>query len=302
MKILTTLFNLFIICSLINCSTRTELKSKIPYPDPQPDSVAHPFLPGIVSRPDSLDFNAAFSPDGKLFYFARSENGKYNIYVTAFDGMAWGNASLAPFSEPEFSEADPFILPDGSLYLISDRPKDARDSIRDFDIWVIRPGEEHGSWGAPENLEAVNSDSTEYYVSLAANGNLYFASNRPGGYGSHDIYVSKFVNGKYTTPENLGPGINSAEMEHDPLISKDEGYIIFTSLNREGGLGEADLYYSVRENVDQPWPVSLNLGKQFNTPTYEYCPYLTPDSEFFFYSSDYDVKWISTKSLPFKVD
>ncbi len=284
---------------LVRCSEKADIH--INYPADQPDSIALSFLPEIVSRPDSLDFNSAFSPDGKLFYFARSQGGKYDVYQTAFDGNTWGHPVLAPFSTTEYSEADPFILPDGSLYFISDKPQDASDTIRDFDIWVIRP-EKNGTWSTPENVREVNSDSTEYYVSLSSNGNLYFASNRPGGYGSHDIYVSEFLNGKYSTPVNLGTSVNTAEMEHDPLISKDELFIIFTAVNRQGGFGQGDLYYAVRKSVDEPWGSSTNLGERFNTPTYEYCSYLTPDNKFFFYSSDYDVKWISAKNLPVRIE
>ena len=300
MRLLTLALTIVSAFHLMCCSIKHDFESNFVYPDPKPDTVALPFLPGIVSS-DSLDFNAAFSPDGKLFYFARSFNGNWQIYQTAFDGKNWSSPSFAPFSERQYSMADPFITSDGSVYFISNRPRNERDTLPDFDIWVVHH-QENGQWSAPENIQEVNSDSTEYYVSLAANSNLYFASNRSGGYGSHDIYVSKFVNGKYTTPVNLGANINSAEMEHDPLILNDERCIIFTSVNREGGLGEADFHYATRENADQPWSSALNLGKQFNTPTYEYCPNLTPDSKFFFYSSEYDVKWIATKNLPFKLE
>jgi hypothetical protein len=283
---------------LVQCSEKAEVH--ISYPKEQPDSIALSFLPNLVSRPDSLDFNSAFSSDGKLFYFARSQGGKYDIYQTAFEGNTWKTPVLAPFSTTEYSEADPFILPDGSIYFISDKPKDALDTLRDFDIWVIHP-EKNGTWSTPQNIQEVNSDSTEYYVSLSSNGNLYFASNRPGGYGSHDIYVSRFVNDKYSTPVNLGPAVNTTEMEHDPLISRDERFIIFTSVNRPDGFGQGDLYYATRKAVDAPWSSSTNLGEGFNTPTYEYCSYLTPDNKFFFFSSDYDVKWVSAEKLPIKI-
>jgi Tol biopolymer transport system component len=291
----------FILALLNCCALRDADSSRLSYPDPKPDSIALTFLPGIVSRPDSLDFNSAFSPDGKFFYFARSERGKYQIYVTAYNDKQWGLPKLASFSEEDYSEADPFFLSDGSLYFISDRPRDEQDSVRDYDIWRIRPLED-GQWSSPENVREVNSDSTEYYVSLAPNKNVYFASNRAGGFGSYDIYVSKFINGKYTTPVNLGPSINSAGMEHDPLILNNECALIFTAVSRTAGYGEADLHYSTRESSNQPWQSALNMGALINTPTYEYCPYLTPDGKFFFFSSQYDVKWTAAEHLPFDIE
>ena len=279
----------------MQCTSEIRQHSSIIYPQPLPDSAPVRFLPGIVSS-DSLDFNAAFSPDGNRFYFARSGKGKWIIFVTEQRNGAWTTPVPAPFSEPEYSQADPFITTDGTVYYISNRPQHAGDTIQDFDIWLIRP-QDNGAWGRPENLQVVNSDSSEYYVSLAANGNLYFASNRDGSSGSHDIYVSRLVNGSYAKPENLGPAINSESMEHDPMIAPDEQYLIFTSVDRADSYGSADLYYALR-NSDGTWLPARNMGDQFNTDTYEYCSYLTPDNRYFFYSSEYDVKWISTKLFP----
>jgi Tol biopolymer transport system component len=291
------LFIMVITLLLVQCS-RDRTQFSISYPKPLPDSIALPFLPGIVTG-DSLDFNSAFSRDGKRFYFARSVKGKWRIFMSEFVNGAWRQLVLAPFTEAEYSQADPFITADGTLYYISNRPRNAEDTIPDYDIWYIRP-QSDGSWSKPVNVEAVNSDSTEYFVSLADNGNLYFASNRTGTIGSHDIYVSKYVNGGYSTPENLGAKINSPQMEHDPVISPDEQFLIFTSVDRTDTFGSADLYYSLH-NDDGTWTPAKNMGDKFNTDTYEYCSYLTPDGQYLFYSTDYDVKWISTKHFPWKV-
>lgn len=283
----------------MRCSREQTGQTSIVYPEPAPDSISLPFLPGIVSG-DSLDFNASFSPDGKYFYFSRSSKGKWMIYRTEWNEGTWSKPVLAPFTEREYSQADPFITADGTLYYISNRPRHQGDTLPDYDIWFIRP-QPDGSWTKPENPENVNSDSTEYYMSRAANGNLYFASNRVGTVGSHDIYVSRYVDGHYTTPENLGNAINSETMEHDPMISPDEQFLIFTSVDRADSYGSGDLYYSIR-NSDGTWAPAKNMGSKFNTNTYEYCSYVTPDNQYLFYSSDYDVKWISTRHFPWRTD
>jgi Tol biopolymer transport system component len=284
---------------IVQCTSRRERVTPISYPHPLPDSVALTFLPGIVSR-DSLDFNAAFSPDGERFYFSRSVNGKWMIYMTALHDSVWSKPTLAPFTETEYSQADPFFTHDGTLYYISNRPRDPLDTIPDYDIWFVRP-QPDGSWSAPENPKNINSDSTEYYVSLAANGNIYFASNRVGTMGSHDIYMSRYVNGAYTAPENLGAGVNSNQMEHDPMISPDEQALIFTSVDRSDSYGSGDLYYSLRD-ANGAWSSAKNMGSKFNTDSYEYCSYLTPDARYLFYSTNYDVKWIDTRYLPWLAD
>lgn len=281
---------------IISCSNNKN-DNNIIYPEPKPDTVALKFLPGIVCS-DTLEFNAAFSPNGKSFYFARSHNRKYLMLETVFDGKNWSSPKPFLAVDTAFSNADPFITADGTMYFISDMPRNANDTTRDFDIWAMK--KQGSKWGKPENIAAVNSDSIEYYVSVAATGNLYFSSNRPGGLGEHDIYVSKKVNGQYTKPVNLGPAINSAGTEHDPLIFPDESILIFTAVNRTDGHGEADLYYSFR-NSDSTLTQAKNMGTKINTASYDYCPNYSSDLKYFFYSSESDVKWIDLNYVKSKI-
>ncbi|MEJ1239204.1 hypothetical protein WBG78_13800 [Chryseolinea sp. T2] len=291
--LLKSLMSVLFVGIIIQCTSQESAWST-EYPEPLPDSAALRFLPGIVSR-DSLDFNSAFSRDGSKFYFAGSAKGKWIIYMSEWKEGTWNKPVLAPFTELDYSQADPFVSADGTIYYISNRPRNATGPAEDFDIWYVRP-QRDGSWSKPENLGAVNSDSTEYYVSVADNGNVYFASNRKGSLGDHDIYMSRYEHGKYSTPENLGPSINSLQMEHDPMIAPDESYMIFTSVDRNDSKGSGDLYYSLR-NADGSWSQAKNMGNKVNTDTYEYCSYVTPDGKYLFYSSEFDVKWIGTSQF-----
>lgn len=255
---------------------------------------AIPFLPGLVSK-DAVDFGAAFSPDGKSFYFSRTENKRSRIYSTRYDGSNWTEPVPVPFSKENYSDADPAFAPDGKLYFISNRPVSINDTLQDYDIWSVK-SLSNGKWLEPENVKKVNTDSSEYYISFSKNGNMYFASSRKGGYGEEDIYVSRLVNGQYTDPENLGPVINTAFSEYDPCISPDELLIVFASPNRPGGFGKADLYGS-KKVTGKAWLQPVNLGAVFNTATREYCPYFSPDGKYFFFSSEGDVKWIGIEAL-----
>jgi Tol biopolymer transport system component len=278
----------------VQCATpkhEYQRQSLIEYPQPLPDSVALIFLPGIISIKDSFEFNAVYAPDGKSIYFSRANKYLHDIYVTTWNGEMWSPPAIAPFAINEYAEGDPFFGPNGKLYFISNRPTTNSDTTLDFDIWSVS-NQENGTWSEPENVKVINSDSAEYYVTIADNGNLYFASNRQGGFGSHDIYVSKLLNGNYFLPENLGTSINAVEMEHDPFISKDEQTLFFTSVDRVDSFGSADIYYSVRDENGH-WTNAKNLGKTINTPTYDFCSFLSGDSKYFFYASEKDVKWIS---------
>lgn len=270
-------------------------ESDIPYPKPYPDSSAITFLPGLVSV-DGLDFNSGFSPDGQSFYFSRSQNGQWDIFVSHYTKGSWSNPVRTSFCDEKYSEADPAFSPDGKLFFISNKPRQAETTRKDFDIWYVEENDA-GGWSSATNVVAVNSDSSEYYVSFSANGNLYFGSSRPGGCGHEDIYVSRFVNGAYTNPENLGANINSPESEHDPCVSIDERFIVFKSENRDDGFGEADLYFSTLDDDKRLWNRAQNLGAKINTKSYEYCPYFSPDGKYFFFSSQYDIMWMDMQVL-----
>ena len=275
---------------ITNCST-IDSSANIAYPEPMPDSTAKVFLPGIVSK-EGLDFNAAFSSDGKTFYFSRSRNGKYVIFESRYNGTLWQEPTISNLFDTLYSNTDPFVAADGALYFISKRPKDKNDTIADYDIYrLVKQGE---NYAAPEYLTGVNSDSTEYYVSVARSGNIYFASYRNGNL---DLYMSKKVTNGYEEPVNLGQVINSVFDEHDPLIAPDESFLVYTS-TRADGFGEADLYISF--NTNGRWGNPRNMGIGINTKAYEYCPYLTPDGKYFFYSSENEVKWISSDVLKSK--
>jgi len=298
---LSTILAVILIPGIDSCrpSGNERLMTQIPYPSPIPDSTSLSFLRGIVSK-DSLDFNAAFSPDGMSFYFTRSENGNLKIYVTHYDGQKWIDPIRPSSVESNYSEADPAFAPDGRLYFISNRPKNQSDSIPDYDIWFVTPLAD-GNWSTPENLQSVNSDSSEYYVSFTNNCNLYFSSSRMGGYGEEDIYVSKWMKNQYGSPENLGTAINSEKSEYDPFISPQEDFIVFTSSGREDSFGKGDLYCSKLNNEKQ-WLTAAHLGETFNTKTRDYCPYISPDSRYFFYCSARDVKWIDARILKLQMD
>lgn len=277
-------------CCMACCTHSQQLSQKVTvrYPVPLPDTIAQTFLPGIVSS-DTLDFNATFSPDGKTFLFSRSHNKRYIILESTYNGKEWTTPSPSPLFDSSYSNVDPFFSPDGDLYFISNRPKDATDTSKDYDIYKLPMS--NGGAGKPVRLNEVNSDSTEYYVSLSRNGNIYFSSYRDGNL---DLYMSRKTNGHYEKPVSLGPTINSSHDEHDPLIAPDESWLIFPS-DRPGGFGEADLYITFKKNGQ--WQQPQNMGNRINTKKYEYCPNLSPDGKYFFFSSERNVKWIGSQIL-----
>jgi len=260
-----------------------------------PGTTPEIFAPGVISTTYG-EFASAFSPGGKEFYFCVNESsGRETMMFMRQENNQW-NPPQAPLFISPLNDCDPFFSFDGNrLYFISTRKKKGRGGARDWDIWYVeRSGE---SWSEPINIgPPVNSIMDEYYVSLTKDGTIYFASNRSGGLGSFDIYRSRFVDGHYAEPQNLGAAINSKYLEHDPFIAPDESYIVFTSVDRPGGFGTGDLYISFR-NKEGTWNEAENLGESFNTKSYDFCPMLSPDGKYFFFTRAGAIYWVRVEAI-----
>jgi Tol biopolymer transport system component len=257
---------------------RTSHPYDVAGPKPEPTV----FAEGIISTGD-YDSHPAFTPDGKTLYFLRSDPNFsfWTILVSRFENGRWRTPQVAPFSG-QYSDADPFITSDGSrLYFISNRPV-AGKSKPDLDIWMMEKTER--GWSEPKNPGApINSSGNEWYPTLAANGTIYFGSDREGGKGRTDIYRARLVNGAYTQAENLGDAVNSKLNEFEPLIAPDESYMIFMAGGRADGHGGFDLYITYNRNGE--WTNPTNLGDQINTSGNEYSPTISPDKKYFFWTS-----------------
>lgn len=132
-----------------------------------------------------------------------------------------------------------------------------------------RSASDPSEWSQPVNLgPTVNSSAAEIAPEISKDGlSLYFASNRPGGLGANDIYVSRraSVDDPWGAPTNLtmlnGPGADAG-----PHLSRD-GHWLFFSSARPGAMGGNDLYVSYRQNThdDFAWEAPVNLGPAVNS-------------------------------------
>jgi Tol biopolymer transport system component len=216
------------------------------------------FAENVISTADD-ESHPAFTPDGRTLYFLKNDPSfnHWTIVVSHEQNGKWSTPEVAPFSG-QFSDTDPFITLDGQrFFLISTRPVSGK-AKEDTDIWMMSGegaapeagagNKTAGSWSAPQHLAAVNSDANEWFPTVSKNGNLYFGSERPGGKGRCDLYVSRLVDGKYQTPKNLGEPINTAANEVEPFIAPDESYIIFAGTGLPESRGAYDLYVSFRRD------------------------------------------------------
>jgi len=136
---------------------------------------------------------------------------------------------------------------------------------------------EYTDWSPPENLGGiVNSAFNEQNAELSKDGlEIYFASNRRGGLGGLDIWVTRRISldSPWEAPVNLGAPINTASADFAPNLSID-GHLLFFASNRAGGEGGNDLYVSRRHypNDDEAWSAPVNLGAAVNTKENEQAP------------------------------
>ncbi|MCF6331882.1 MAG: OmpA family protein [Draconibacterium sp.] len=149
-----------------------------------------------------------------------------------------------------------------------------------------------GSWGLAKPIIEINTSKNEGAQSISVNGKflLFTACNRSDGYGSCDIYYSKRVNGKWSTPKNAGPPVNSKAWETQPSFSSDNRYLYFSS-NRSGGKGKKDIwraeFLGMIGNGKIKWGEPENLGDSINTQGNEISPFIHANNKSFYYASDY---------------
>jgi len=189
------------------------------------------------------DAMVAFSPDLSQIYFTsnnymdgkvRSSNLKIFRANVGTSGSRT-NVQTLTINNDKFSTGHPFVSKDGKkLYYISDMPGGKGGT----DIYVVTIN--NGHYGAPKNLgPTVNSKYKEY--SPYVDGDiLYFSSNKPGGEGGFDIYMTK-LDGSIEEPINLGKPMNSKGDDISFIIDKNTQRGYFSS-NRRGGKGDDDIY------------------------------------------------------------
>ncbi len=162
-----------------------------------------------------------------------------------------------------------------------------------------------GAWTEPKSIGAnVNSaDSWDSQPSISADGKtLYFASNRPKGFGGVDIWkTEKDATGQWSAPINVGPKINSAGDEKSPFLHWDSKTLYFSSGDNETGftkhmnLGGFDIFYSKMDSTGN-WMSPKNIGYPINTEGNDVGFFVSSDGKNGYFASN-DSKKTKGKSV-----
>jgi outer membrane protein OmpA-like peptidoglycan-associated protein/tetratricopeptide (TPR) repeat protein len=159
-----------------------------------------------------------------------------------------------------------------------------------FDLYISYQTPQ--GWSEPINLgPQINTEFWESSPSLSSDkSTLYFSSDRPGGYGGKDLYVShRLPNGKWSEALNMGSSVNTSGDELAPFIHADNNTLYFTS-DGLPGYGGSDLFVMRRKNVPDShrdeWNAPENLGYPINTIESDGSLFIASNGVDAFYSSD----------------
>ncbi len=231
------------------------VKNPVPF-QPQP-------LHSFINTP-LPEYLPSLSADGQLLVFTRVVNGQEDFYFSfrSPETNDWQPPQPLEELNTPVNEGAHCLSADGRVLVFT--ACNQRDGLGSCDLYISTWSK--GEWSPPRNLRApVNSPGYETQPTLSANGNtLLFASTRPGGFGGNDLWQSdRLPDGRWSTPRNLGPVINTAEDDQAPFLHPDGRTLYFMSKGHPG-MGGFDLFFSRKSDAGE-WEKPQNLGYPINT-------------------------------------
>ena len=271
-----------------------------------------PFLLKNVSTATKNEFLPAISPDNELLYYTREymykakgdvitqliQDFTVSKRINTNEAFDDGKTMDAPFNVgPKYGGAT-ISLNNKELYICACNKNGAYNNC---DIFVshlefVEKGEVTDTvvfrWSELQNLGPnINGPQTwEAQPSLSADGKtLFFASARPGGKGSVDIYFSeRQPDGSWGKAKNIGFPINTPESDKSPFLHPDGKTLYFVSKVSEYrlGAGEFDIFYTKQDKKTGKWIEPQNIGHPINTEDDEEAIIVTTDGQHAYFSSE----------------
>jgi len=295
------------ILSLANCNAQNEkektcnfsnLKGQYLGEEP-PGTTPKLFASSIFKQVagNSVHSSPSFSSDGKeMYYTIMPTEGPFVIKYMKMIGENWTNPETVKFTKGIDGNNSLFANSDDIILFKSLTPRYNKQNI--LTLWKVE--RENGIWGKPHELDPI-FDNLAMGVSITNSGTIYFTLAKEG-YGSHDIYRSQLINGKYSNPEKLCHEINSDGDDWQPYVAPDESYLIFSRYKGAPKKGIINLYISFKQ-TDGYWSEALNMGKAINEKDAAW-PYVSPDGKYIFFVSSkdndswfYKVYWVDARII-----
>ena len=210
----------------------------------------------------------------------KREDGDFfeNIYVSRWQNDEWSEAELLRLRGNYFgNRATVSLSADGNTMIIFQNDG--------FSGSLFETRNTFRGWTEPKPLEINSTSFNETHACYSPDENeIWFTSDRPGGYGGKDIYISyKLPDGSWGPPVNAGPDINTEYDEEAPFISPDGNYLYFSS-EGHNSMGGFDIFMC-RKKEDGSWSEPENIGYPINTANDDIFYLPTPDGQRVYYSS-----------------
>lgn len=244
-----------------------------------------PLNAGDSINTTDLEYYPSVTVDGNTLVFTRRVRGNNeDFFESERNGNGWKKATgMDGDINSNFNEGAQNISQDGEWLVFTGC--NFPEGLGSCDLYFSSKTKK--GWSTPENMgEPINTEFWESAPALSPDKReLYFSSNRPGGFGGKDIYVCRrMTNGRWSEPENLGAQINTVGDESCPFVHADNQTLYFTS-NGLLGYGGDDLFLAKRQMNDQ-WDSVKNLGYPINTIESEGSLIVAADGKTAYYASD----------------
>jgi hypothetical protein len=214
---------------------------------------------GELFNDNNSNFNPVISADGKTFVFMTSLKFYDAIMFTRLENKKWsGPVNIYPDLKIDGDISISSLSRDGKQLFLS------KDDNFNSDIYVVSFN--GNVWSPAVKLNKnINTKYWESHAFISEDDNqLIFASDRPGGYGGLDLYVSRKVNGEWGPAVNMGPDINTVFNEDRPFLANHDKTLFFSSQGHEN-MGGYDLFRSEKLSTGS-WKKPENMGYPLNTP------------------------------------
>ena len=249
----------------------------------------NPVNMGSSINSENQEYSPAFAIDEKTIYITKrmgnlSDNRpNEDLYFAELNDESWDKVKdIGPPINTIENEGAFSISSDGNYIFFTSCSRNGGKG--QCDIWLT--SKKNNRWDEPKNLQSpINTKYWESQPSISSDGRmLYFSSDRPGGYGGTDIWVSEFSISGWSAPKNLGPTVNTSKDEQFPFIHSDNRTLYFSS-NGHPGLGKSDLYLT-RKDVKLNWETPINMGFPINSRGQDWNLVVARDGKTAYFSSN----------------
>jgi tetratricopeptide (TPR) repeat protein len=243
------------------------------------------------------EFGPAFYKGGIVFASSRIKNrleakndwngeAYTDLYFSEKIGYKWSTpVELSGKTATKFHEGPAVFNSDFSkMYFTRNVNSSTTKRVGTANLKIFEAVLQDDTWVVKSELPFCSDEYSNGHPAITADGKkMYFTSNRLGGQGGKDIYVSYYKEGRWLEPHNLGPEVNTEGDEMFPTVHND-GTLYFAS-DGLGGFGGLDVFQAIHKGGDANWTVS-NIGYPINTSKDDMGLILSPDRQKGFFASN----------------